>query len=405
MTLFAYEAFSASGSRVEGVLETSTVTEALTQLKRQGLTPFRTEAVGTKFEGMRSKAWSGRGRAGLRWRAAMASQLATLLLANVALDKALRILEQQSVKVWERETFSGLAKDVASGLSLSLALQRQPIGLAQHEVGLIAAGEHAGGLADSLANLATLLEKRVALKDKITSALVYPAFLLTLAPISLIVIATVLAPSLAPLFDGSGAPMPLTLSMMVALNEEIQIRGLLWVSLAGALAVACVVIFRHGNIPDVTPLLDRLHVFRSLRRKLATARICRTLGALLKSGAPLQTALLITSKTFNGGRVHSQVSGARDKVVGGTKLSVALKDVDAFSPAILQLVTVGEETNRVPAMLTFAAEREERSASETIERMMTLLTPLLTLLLGLLIGAMVMSIMNAILAVNSLALQ
>jgi general secretion pathway protein F len=405
MTLFAYEAFSTSGSRVDGILESSTLTEALSQLKRQGLTPFRTEALGLKAEGLGSKAWTRPGRANLRWRAAMASQLATLLLANVALDKALRILEQQAVKAWERETFSGMAKDVASGLPLSAALQRQAVCLAQHEIGLIEAGEHAGALAESLANLATLLEKRVALKDKITSALVYPAFLLTLAPVSLMVIATVLAPSLAPLFDGSGSPMPLTLSVMVALNEEILSRGLLWLSVVSALTAGCVVSLRNGKFTDVTLLLDRLHVLRNLRRKLAAGRICRTLGALLKSGAPLQTALLITSKTFSGGRVHSQIAGARDKVVSGTKLSLALKDIDALSPAILQLVTVGEETNRVPAMLTFAADREERTASETIERMMTLLTPLLTLLLGLLIGGMVMSIMNAILAVNSLALQ
>jgi general secretion pathway protein F len=406
MTLFRYEAFSSVGQRVDGVVESASLTDALTHLTRQGLTPFKTEIASNTGRKLPVRQFGGLGRANLRWRAAAASQLATLLTASVPLDRALRILELQSTKSWEKTVFRGLAKGVAAGQSLSSAVLAQGMGFGRDEIGLVEAGEHSGALAASLTNLSAMLEKRVQLRDKIISALIYPAFLLALAPISLLIIATVLVPNLAPLFEDSGAPMPFALKAMVWASGELRDRGLLWLVASGLTIAAMALAMRTAAARTaISALVNRLPAIGTIRQKIAAARICRTLGTLLHSGSPLQTALMTTANVVGSGASRGEILAARDKVMGGTKLAVALKDIGILTPSILQLVTVGEETNRLDAMLNYAAEREERIASDHIDRLMTLLTPLITVLLGLLIGGLVMSIMKAILAVNSLAIQ
>jgi general secretion pathway protein F len=277
-------------------------------------------------------------------------------------------------------------------------------GFSADESGLIRAGEPAGSLVPVLEELASLLERRAALREKLVSALVYPLFLMTLAPVSLIVIATVLVPNLAPIFESSHAPVPVILRVMMAAGKLAQDHGVtaLVLLLLGALLVALAV-RKPARRAAWAASFKRLPLFRSVQQRAETARICRTLGALLRSGSPLQTALTAVSQTAPDPRTRQHLAEARNAAARGDKLHRALGLLPSFTPTQLQMIAIGEETNTLPAMLLYVADSEEQQLASTIDRAMALLTPILTVAIGLMVGGIVMSIMNAILSVNDLA--
>ena len=149
-------------------------------------------------------------------------------------------------------------------------------------------------------------------------------------------------------------------------------------------------------------LIGKLPMIRIISKRSEASRICRTLGSLLKSGAALQMALSAVSEIISARNSQDRLRAARDAVSGGEKLATALKIVPSLDSYALQMIAIGEETNKLDAMLLYVAETEEKALSSYIDRLMTLLTPILTVVMGLFVGGIVMSIMRAILSVNEL---
>jgi general secretion pathway protein F len=398
---FHYEAFSATGDKLIGIVDADSLPSALALLHQRGVRPYRTE-VATK-DAFRNKIRFSFGKPGLEWRAKTVRQLATLLGAGITLDRALSLLTSQTAKKSEREIITKLSKAINSGQSFSQALKVQRGLFPQDEIGLVKASEQTGSLVSVLEELAALLERRIQLRSKLTSALVYPAFLLTLAPISLIVIATVLVPNLAPLFENSGAAMPFALGAMIWLSTEFRERGLFWLLASIVIIVSAVWVAQRDVVAAWSSrTLAKLPVIGSLKRKAESARICRTLGSLIHSGAPLQSALQALVEVASSKTSQANLKQVRENVSAGRKLADSLKVITSIDSASLQMIAIGEETNKLDAMLLYVADSEEKALANAIDRFMTLLTPLLTITLGLFVGGIVMSIMKAILSVNDL---
>jgi general secretion pathway protein F len=333
----------------------------------------------------------------------MVRQITTLLAAGITLDRALRILVSQATAKVERSILDSVLDKVSAGQSLSTALSNTTGQFRADEIGLIKAGEQSGSLVPVLEELSTLLERRLQLRGKLASALIYPAFLLALAPISLIIIATVLVPNIAPLFENSDAVMPFALRAMIWASAEFHENGSLWLlAIVMALAGAYLTLQNRTAVAKTRELMGKLPMIRVIKKRSEASRICRTLGSLLRSGAPLQTALSAVSEITSAKHSQNGLRAVRDAVSGGEKLATALKTVPSLEPYALQMIAIGEETNKLDAMLLYVAEAEEKSLASYIDRLMTLLTPILTVAMGLFVGGIVMSIMRAILSVNEL---
>jgi general secretion pathway protein F len=392
---------SRDGQTVKGTIDAVSLTAALTLLNQRGVKPYLTEpaSAGSQL----NKASFSFGQPGLEWRMRLIRQLATLLAAGVTLDRALRLLTDQTTNKKERAIVEAMALAVTSGKPLSAAMATSAGQFKADEIGLIKASEQTGSLVPVLEELSTLLERRLQLRSKLASALVYPAFLLTLAPVSLIIIATVLVPNLAPLFENSGATMPFSLQAMIWASTEFRDRGALW--LMGLILVPAL-LFWLWRLETVSELWDRLSVklpfIGIIKRRAESARICRTLGSLIRSGAPLQAALQAVVEVTSSKPTQDKLRKVRETVIAGSKLGDALKIIPSIDSSSLQMIAIGEETNKLETMLHHVAEGEEKALATYVDRLMTLLTPLLTIALGLFVGGIVMSIMRAILSVNEL---
>ena len=198
--------------------------------------------------------------------------------------------------------------------------------------------------------------------------------------------------------------MPFVLGAMIWVTDEFQENGVFWVPGFMAIFAAVYLILRNPLVRgSFSGIADKFPVIRTIRRRTVVARISRTLGSLLRSGAPLQTALSAAIDISASTNVQNGLRAAREAVSGGEKLGNALKALPAIGPYALQMIAIGEETNKLDTMLLNVADAEERALAAYIDRIMVLLTPVMTIVMGLFVGGIVMSIMKAILSVNDLA--
>jgi general secretion pathway protein F len=401
MNGFRYRAYSATGQIVQGIVEAESEAEALDLLHGRGIKPFLSGKAGEQT--IRKSFWISNLR--LADRAALAGQIAALLNAELPIDRVLRIVEQQAPSRSASRLVAGAIAAIANGAMPSAALSADGTGFAADEVGLIKAGEYSGSLAGVFAALSEMLAARLALRDKIASALLYPLILLAMTGLAIFVIATVLIPSIAPLFEQSGADLPLVIRTMNAAGEMINDHGSALLAIAFGICALCWAAFRSpgGRRRFDAAILGAPFIGRFARRAEA-ARLCRTLGVLLKNGARLQPALAAARDVARNVSTREALDKTIESIVGGQKLSPALADVAAFDPASRQLIAIGEEANKLDLMLVNAAKLNETALDKSIERFMALLTPVMTILLGALVGSLIISVMQAILSVNELAL-
>ena len=272
-------------------------------------------------------------------------------------------------------------------------------------VAVVRAGEATGSLASVLMDLSLSLEREADLAGRLRSAFVYPGVLLAVALLAMILVFAVMVPAIAPLFDGQSRPLPFVLWAAQAIGRSLAANWpyvLTAVVAAGTLmrqALSSRPLRRRlsasfGAAPGIGPLV----------RNVAAARFARTLAILLRGGAALPNAVAVAAETVGEGTDRDALLAAIDRLRRGVRLAPALAGFDALSATAFGLIRIGEETNRLPDMLIRVAEINETELKGRVERLMTLLTPLLTVLIGAAVGGIILSVMNAILSANDLAL-
>ncbi|HEY7765521.1 MAG TPA: type II secretion system F family protein [Aestuariivirgaceae bacterium] len=407
MDRFAYRAYTDKGDIVKGVLEAHSHGEALQLLRGRGLIPFASclESASAK-RGFQQTHRRGASRSvGEASRLAFVYELGILLRAQMPLDHALQILPQQPDLKTAVPTIRGIADAVASGGSLAEALAAQPGFLLPHQTAMIKAAEHTGSVAEILLQLASAMRRQIELRARVRAALTYPAILLCMSMATMALVATVLVPSLLPLFEAQQTSPPLIIRVFIALNTNFSAILVLLAAAAGGAALIArrlgmneaFLLFRDGALP-------RLPVIGSMLIQAETIRIATALGLLLKNGAALSQALIIVQKTTKNRAIQRAIAAANERVVAGSRVARAFAECAVMPSSCCHLAAVGEEANRLDEMMLHIAQMNEAALHNRLERMMTLLTPTLTLIMGLLVAGLITAVMKAILSVNDMAL-
>lgn len=405
MSEYVYEAVDPTGKLRHGTVSAESPAGAAAALRRQGIIPV---SVRRKEDAapLRRRLLMLETATSSAWRLSAVRQLAALVKAGIPLDRALDLMAGQSGKAGQGTVLKSALSGLIAGHSLSSSLQNSGAGFQSDEIGIIAAGEQAGDLARALADLTLILERRAKTRSELLSALVYPAFLLTLAPASLLIIAFVLVPNIAPLFDNNNAAMPFTLRAMVAVTGAIDRSPAAVVLTLLALAGTSALVLRRMKWRSLAlAVVSHVPGLSSISRNAEASRICGVLASLLRGGASLQVAMGHCAAAALGEDTRAALLSARDAVQTGVKLSRALDSVTVIDSAARQMIAVGEETNALEAMLGHIADSKGQESERAMARLLTLLTPVLTIMMGVLVGGIVMSIMQAILKVNELAVQ
>ncbi len=409
MPEFAWRAAQSDGHLVEGRTEADAADAVLRQLRARGLTPIRVESAlaleqASVAGAPRRSRRIDRGPANRTDVLAFTSELSIMLRAGLALDNALRVLIEMSHKPSVRTLLEQLLEDVKGGAPFSRALSGHRELFGDFYINMVRSGEVSGQMSLVLERLVEHLERLRALRESVVSATIYPAILLVVALLSLVVMLGFVVPQFKSLFSDLGEGLPLPTRIVMALGDGFRDHG--WTLAIGALVLGLLA-WRWLRTPAGRQwwqsLALRLPVVGALLYKYDLTLFSRSLGTLLGNGVPLLTALQIATDTVGNARLRARLAKMVPMVKGGGRMVAAMTATRSFEPLAINLIRVGEETGRIGPMMLELANLLSREVETGIKRSLTLLEPVLILVLGVLVAAIIVSILMGILSVNELA--
>ncbi len=393
MIAFRYEAVRTDGATVKGTLDAVSGPDAAAVISERGLFPVRIEPHLTP------DTWHLSPRPSARALATVFQSLASLVEAGVPLEKALSATERVTPpRGGLREAVGRARAHVREGASLSTALDEGGV-FPPVTIGLVRAGERGAGLGAALGQAAAQLERDAETRERLRAALAYPLLLAVVGTLSVGLIVLFVVPRFAALLGDLGQALPPATRLLITLSDAA--RGYGW--LAGPAVVA-------GGVVGAQLIRDRraawhawllgLPVLGSIRHSLATARVCRTLSALLGTGTPALAALTIAREAAGDHAVAERIDRARDRVAEGASLSAALEAGRVVTPLAIQLAAIGEGSGKLPALLAKAAELEERDAERRLKTLVGFLEPALIVAFAGLVAFVAAALLQAVYAVR-----
>ena len=402
MATYRYRAATAGGQLKTGVLEGNSRADAIERVKRLGLMPIETVETKNKADGdapaVRLNTAARRGIVNA------IGELAVLLNAGLALDRALAVSVENITRPVVKAVFAKLRDRVRHGSSLARAMQESNGAFSPMASAMAEAGEASGKLDESLSRLAETMERSEALRQTIVSSMVYPIMLIVIATSVILLMLLFVVPQFEELFSDTGPKLPFMTQVVMAASHGVKNYGLVGLILAG---VAIYLTMRWLRQPAVRRVVDRqllrTPVVGNIIRNAETARFARTLGSLLDGGVPLAGALAIAQRSL----VNKHMAEAVDRVSVGLRqgggLSSPLAATGLFPSMAISFLRTGEETAQLGLMLSRLADVLDRDVRTAIQRVITVLTPTITVAMGAIVATVIASIMSAIMGFNDLA--
>ncbi len=319
-------------------------------------------------------------------------QLATMIDAGLPLVQSLEILSaQQDSKVF-KDIIRQIREDVEGGSTFAGALKKHPATFNELYTNLVVAGEEGGILDNILTRLANYIEKSEALNKKVKSALIYPATIVGVAVIVVMILMIFVIPVFETMFKSAGQSLPLPTLIVLTLSKLIKKYIII-------LIPALILLFYLGKKYYQTQngravidrLLLKLPVFGPLLKKVAVARFSRTLGTLVSSGVPILDGLTIVSRTSGNRTIEAAILNARASIREGETIAEPLNRSAIFPPMVIQMISVGESTGALDSMLSKIADFYEEEVDIAVANLTSLLEPFLMIFLGVVIGGVVIS--------------
>jgi len=387
MPTYAWKGKNKTGKMQEGVLTADNKDLVIQTLRRQQI---MVSAVTEKGKELAIPKFGG----GVKQKeiAIFTRQFSVMIDAGLPLVQCLEILgSQQKNRVFQKVLFQ-VRQDVESGMTLADSLRKHPKVFNDLFSNMIAAGESGGILDTILQRLSTYIEKRVKLQSAVRSAMIYPTAVITIAIGVVVVILWKVIPTFAMLFQGLGATLPLPTRITIAASRFL---GRFMPVIVVALGAVAFFLHRYYKTykgrRQIDAFMLKVPILGDVMRKIAVARFCRTLGTLIQSGVPILEGLEITARTSGNAIVEDAIMATRKSIEEGKTISGPLEETGVFPSMVVQMISVGEQTGALDAMLSKIADFYEDEVDEAVENLMALLEPVMILFLGVMIGGIVIS--------------
>ena len=424
---FSYEALSAAGESVRGVVEAVDRRSAVTVLSERGQYVVTLQA-GAGTENSKSKIQNenlrarpsvltgGSGSGGVKVQAgrlrgeqkvrqgwwgrvtkkdviALTGQLSTALRSGLPLMDCLKIIRQQSKKQGMINLLEDLEHQVSTGVSLSEAMGRHKRVFGPLYCAMVRVGETGGILDHTTSQLTRLLGRDEQIRTQMRNAAAYPLFVLGLGLASVVVITTGLLPRVVGTIYEGTAQLPWPTQMLMGISGFV---GSPWGALTGVVAAAVVWgLWRWHNSSSGKVRWDsfklRIPVLGAVLRSIAVGRFARTFGALTQGGVGVLESLGVVRDTLGNEVLGREIDEVIEEVRGGAPLAEPLAWSGRFPPLLVQIVAVGEQTGKLDELLLSAADTFDAEADAAIARFMAIMPAVLVLLLAVVIGFIVVA--------------
>lgn len=397
MPQYVYEAVTAGGRKVKGVLRAASKTAAIQELRGKGLI---IRSVQEKKAGLLDREITIGRPVRLEHFVLFCRQFATLIRSGIQIAHALEIMTDQTTSKNLKAALADVTEKVMGGTPFSKALGDHPRIFPEMFINTIAAGEAGGNLDEALSRMADHYEKEHATVQKIKSAMTYPIVVLLLAIAVVVFLLIRIVPTFAGMFEEQGAELPLATKVIVAASR-MAVGG--WWALplmAAAIGIGLkLALGTEAGRLAFDRLKFRMPVFGQIFRKAAIARMCRTLTSLYGSGVPVLQAIDITSRVVGNRVLARALLDARTSLAEGKQISEPLEASGLFPRLVISMLRVGEETGQIDRMLLKAAEFYESDVEQTVDRLKAVLEPFLLLIVAGVVGFIVIAVMSPMFAI------
>ncbi|MGB9991350.1 type II secretion system F family protein [Massilia sp. SM-13] len=382
-SVFAWEGKDKTGKTVRGELRAGGVAVVNVTLRRQGI-------MVTK---VKKKVYRSGKKVTDKDITLFTRQLATMMKAGVPLLQAFDIVGKGNANPSVSKLIMDLRADIETGTSLNQAFRKFPLYFDPLFCNLVGAGEQAGILEDLLTRLAIYKEKTLAMKAKIKSALTYPISILAVAFVVTAVIMIWVVPAFKEVFTSFGADLPAPTVFVMNLSAFFVEY---WYLIFGGLFASIYFFFQSWRRSlKVQQAMDRfllrLPVFGDVIRKATIARWTRTLSTMFAAGVPLVESLDSVGGA-SGNYIYLEATRKiQTEVSTGTSLTVAMQNAEVFPNMVTQMVSIGEESGSLDAMLGKVADFYEEEVDDAVASLSSLMEPMIMVILGVLIGGLVVA--------------
>ena len=390
---FVYKAIGQDGKEKKGNIQATNKEQAISRIKGDGLIPIEVTPENILNKDI---SFDIGGKISSRDYCVFCRQMLSILSAGVSIINALQMLAEQTENRRLQRGIAGLADEVGKGETLSNAMRKQPRIFPGMFVNLVEAGEATGTLETSFERMALQFEKDSQLQSYIKKAMMYPIMVGLVAVIVIFALMTFVIPTFMSMFADMDVEMPGITKMVIAISDFFVAYWWLLIIIVVVLVVGIKAFAKTltGRIVFGT-IKYRLPVVKNVEIKSASARFARTLSTLLRSGVPMIQALEITANSLDSNILFQRaVLNAKDQVANGTALSKPIKMSGLFPPMVVHMISIGEETGNLEAMLENVATYYEEEVQTATEQLMTVIEPLMIMVLALIVGTVVLAILQ-----------
>jgi len=400
MSSYRYKAVDEEGATVSGVLVAGSAEEARAKVREMRL--FPQEVAPARDAGRRAFSWlpSGVGRAA--GHLSLFTRHGSVLLASgVPLTEALAVLAEQCEHRGLRRALTEIHESANAGRSLAEALGDHPRFFDRSYVGVVAAGEKSGHMAEILSRLADFLERRRLVQSKLTTALIYPALLVVMVVVVLAFISGYVVPMIAPLLKQRGTPLPLSTELLFTIGDFVRYRG--WTLPAAAIVAALLIAWLRTTSfgrRRLDALILRAPLVGGLMLKGVLSRFASTLAMLLRTGVPAVEALQIVRTLLKNAAFDAEIEAVREAVITGREISSRMRSSSLFPPMVSYVVSVGERSGNLAEVLERVAGAYDLEVDIASRRLLAVLEPALILVMAVVVGFVAASLMVTILELS-----
>lgn len=393
MPTFLYEASDSKGNISHGEVTALTKSDVVNFLSRRDLIPVSVEVKG-EVQSFKSK-FSFFSRLTATDKIMLTKHLSIIIKAGLNLREAIDILIADTDKPLLKKILSDIKFNLEKGQPFSATFAYYTKYFPPVFTGLIKAGEVSGNLDTALDQLGEHLTKENDLRNKVVSAMIYPAILLA-ATIGVVVLLLIFVlPKLTMAFGRGGVKIPWITKILM------QISGILsanvFLTFGVSIGIIIFLFFFNRTVAGkkfFTDVINRTPIVRDLVKKIALTKFCRTLGTLLASGMPILEALQITAEVVGNDAYQRAILNSQQEIKRGISLGSSLKNrSDLFPQLLLGLVKVGEKTGTLEKILKTVSNFYDEEVDRILKNLVSVLEPALLLIMGLVIGGIAISVM------------
>jgi general secretion pathway protein F/type IV pilus assembly protein PilC len=397
MPTYAYSARDMSGKTVNGSIEAANEREVAALLNEKSLFPFKVTA---EKEGGAKSLFGRRKTVKGQTMATFYGQLASLLRSGVPMMRSLTVLGEQSTDPVLGEIVKEIKSRVEDGEPMGVSMARYPGVFSDMAVNMVRAGTEGGFLEDALERVSTFTELQEDLKGRTISALAYPVFLFSVGSLVISGLLVFFVPKFDAMFDRlrQKDQMPWYTESLLSFSTMLQQYG--WVLIIVVIALGVLLkmqLATDAGKRAMDKIKLRIPVLGDILMNLAVARFCRVLGTLLGNGVPILKSLDISRSAAANRLLSESIADATENIRGGESLAAPLRASGYFPASVVEMISVGEESNSLEKVLPEVADSLEKRTFRRLDLFVRLLEPMMLLVMAFLVMAVVLALLVPVL--------